>query len=113
MPPEVDPSVRWLNLCPVPPLGMLGGDYSTKFAPWMALGCLSPRKIYHEIARCVQGVGAKSCLLQWASGLSICDPYVILALNGLLLGQPFNQTALCCPLISYPLAICLAQLALC
>lgn len=25
--------------------GMLGGDYSTKFAPWLALGCLSPRKV--------------------------------------------------------------------
>ena len=29
--------------------GMLGGDYSTKFAPWLALGCLSPRLIYHRI----------------------------------------------------------------
>ena len=28
---------------------MIGGDYSTKFSPWMALGCLSPRKIYHEL----------------------------------------------------------------
>lgn len=25
--------------------GMLGGDYSTKFAPWLSLGCLSPRKV--------------------------------------------------------------------
>ncbi|GLC48551.1 hypothetical protein PLESTB_000110200 [Pleodorina starrii] len=31
--------------------GMLGGDYSTKFAPWLAAGCISPRKIYHEIRR--------------------------------------------------------------
>ena len=30
--------------------GFLGGDYTTKFSPWMALGCLSARKIYHEIA---------------------------------------------------------------
>lgn len=29
--------------------GMLGGDYSTKFAPWLAHGCLSPRTIYHAI----------------------------------------------------------------
>lgn len=29
--------------------GMLGGDYSTKFAPWLAAGCLSPRTIYHQI----------------------------------------------------------------
>ncbi|QDZ22001.1 cryptochrome [Chloropicon primus] len=30
--------------------GMVGGDYSTKFSPWLANGCLSPRKIYHEIS---------------------------------------------------------------
>lgn len=29
--------------------GMLGPDYSTKFAPWLALGCLSPRKIFEQI----------------------------------------------------------------
>jgi deoxyribodipyrimidine photo-lyase len=29
--------------------GMLGGDYSTKFSPWLAHGCISPRTIYHEI----------------------------------------------------------------
>jgi deoxyribodipyrimidine photo-lyase len=31
--------------------GMLGGDYSTKLAPWLAAGCLSPRTIYHEVKR--------------------------------------------------------------
>jgi deoxyribodipyrimidine photo-lyase len=31
--------------------GMLGADYSTKFAPWMAAGCLSPRTIYHELKK--------------------------------------------------------------
>jgi deoxyribodipyrimidine photolyase len=31
--------------------GMLGGDYSTKFAAWMAAGCLSPRTIYHELKK--------------------------------------------------------------
>uniref|UniRef100_A0A383W805 Photolyase/cryptochrome alpha/beta domain-containing protein n=1 Tax=Tetradesmus obliquus TaxID=3088 RepID=A0A383W805_TETOB len=31
--------------------GMLGGDYSTKFAPWMAAGCLSPRTVYHELKK--------------------------------------------------------------
>lgn len=25
--------------------GMIGADYSTKFSPWLALGCLSPRYI--------------------------------------------------------------------
>jgi len=31
--------------------GMIGGDYSTKFSPWLAHGCLSPRMIYHEIQK--------------------------------------------------------------
>lgn len=31
--------------------GLLGGDYSTKFSPWLALGCLSPRKIMQEVER--------------------------------------------------------------
>lgn len=29
--------------------GLLGPDYSTKFSPWMVLGCLSPRTIFEEI----------------------------------------------------------------
>jgi len=29
--------------------GMLGSDYSSKFSPWLALGCLSPRYIYHQV----------------------------------------------------------------
>lgn len=31
--------------------GMIGSDYSTKFSPWLAHGCLSPRKIYWEIKK--------------------------------------------------------------
>lgn len=31
--------------------GLLGANYSTKFSPWLALGCLSPRRIYAEIKR--------------------------------------------------------------
>jgi len=31
--------------------GMLGGDYSTKLAAHLAHGCISPRRIYHEIGR--------------------------------------------------------------
>jgi deoxyribodipyrimidine photo-lyase len=31
--------------------GLLGGDYSSKFSPWLALGCLSPRKIHEEVKR--------------------------------------------------------------
>jgi len=31
--------------------GMLGGDYSTKLAAHLAHGCISPRRIYHDIER--------------------------------------------------------------
>ena len=31
--------------------GLLGGDYSTKFSPWLAAGCVSPKRIYHELKR--------------------------------------------------------------
>lgn len=31
--------------------GLLGADYSSKFSPWLALGCLSPRYIYEEVLR--------------------------------------------------------------
>ena len=28
---------------------LLGGDYSSKFSPWLALGCISPRMVYEEV----------------------------------------------------------------
>ncbi len=31
--------------------GLLGADYSSKFSAWLALGCISPRKIYEEIKK--------------------------------------------------------------
>jgi deoxyribodipyrimidine photo-lyase len=31
--------------------GMLGADYSSKFSPWLAAGCLSPRWIHAEVQR--------------------------------------------------------------
>lgn len=31
--------------------GMIGGDYSSKFSPWLADGSLSPRKIYFEVKK--------------------------------------------------------------
>jgi deoxyribodipyrimidine photo-lyase len=31
--------------------GLIGGDYSTKFSPWLAIGSLSPKTIYAEIQR--------------------------------------------------------------
>jgi deoxyribodipyrimidine photo-lyase len=30
---------------------MLGANYSSKFSAWLALGCISPRKIYDEVKR--------------------------------------------------------------
>lgn len=31
--------------------GMLGANYSSKFSPWLANGCLSPRYIYQEVEK--------------------------------------------------------------
>ncbi|GHB30822.1 DASH family cryptochrome [Mongoliitalea lutea] len=31
--------------------GLLGADYSSKFSPWLALGCISPKYIYWEVLR--------------------------------------------------------------
>jgi deoxyribodipyrimidine photo-lyase len=31
--------------------GMLGEDYSSKFSPWLAFGCLSPRYIYAQVKK--------------------------------------------------------------
>jgi len=31
--------------------GLLGEDFSSKFSAWLALGCLSPRRIYEEVKR--------------------------------------------------------------
>lgn len=36
----------------------LGPDYSSKFSPWLALGCVSPRFVYQEIQRFEQAFGA-------------------------------------------------------
>ncbi|HIK37860.1 MAG: DASH family cryptochrome [Geminocystis sp.] len=30
---------------------MLGADYSSKFSPWLALGCLSPRYVYWQVKK--------------------------------------------------------------
>lgn len=37
---------------------MLGGDYSTKFAPWLACGCLSPRKVFEQVREHEKGHSA-------------------------------------------------------
>ena len=31
--------------------GLIGGEYSSKFSPWLAQGCLSPKMIYHEMKK--------------------------------------------------------------
>ena len=31
--------------------GLLGEAYSTKFSAWLAAGCLSPKRVYHELKR--------------------------------------------------------------
>ncbi|MFD2532878.1 DASH family cryptochrome [Gracilimonas halophila] len=31
--------------------GLIGADYSSKFSPWLANGCLSPRRIYWEVSQ--------------------------------------------------------------
>ena len=31
--------------------GMLGADYSSKFSPWLAHGCISPRYIYQQVEK--------------------------------------------------------------
>lgn len=36
---------------------LLGGDFSTKFSPWLAQGCLSPKMIYHELKKYEQERG--------------------------------------------------------
>lgn len=37
---------------------LLGADYSSKLSPWLALGCLSPRWVYHELQRFERQVAA-------------------------------------------------------
>ena len=39
-----------------------GADYSTKFSPWLAHGCISPRLIYHRTTA-LEGRGGKVTLL--------------------------------------------------
>ena len=31
--------------------GLIGADYSSKFSPWLALGCISPRFIHYELKK--------------------------------------------------------------
>ncbi|WP_040625886.1 DASH family cryptochrome [Mucilaginibacter paludis] len=38
--------------------GLLGADYSSKFSPWLSVGCLSVRQVYWEVKRYEQERGA-------------------------------------------------------
>jgi deoxyribodipyrimidine photo-lyase len=38
--------------------GLIGADYSSKFSAWLALGCISPRFIYHELKSYEKEFGA-------------------------------------------------------
>ena len=38
--------------------GLLGADYSSKFSPWLSVGCLSTRQVYWEVKRYEQARGA-------------------------------------------------------
>ncbi len=38
--------------------GMIGGDYSSKFSPWLAQGCISPKKIYQTIKKYEEEIGS-------------------------------------------------------
>jgi deoxyribodipyrimidine photo-lyase len=37
---------------------LIGTDYSSKFSPWLANGCLSPREIYYELKKFEEEFGA-------------------------------------------------------
>ena len=45
--------------------GMLGGDYSTKFSPWLAHGCISPRFIAKECKRYEDETGIVNKSTYW------------------------------------------------
>jgi deoxyribodipyrimidine photo-lyase len=38
--------------------GLIGADYSSKFSPWLALGCISPRFIFRELQQYEEEFGA-------------------------------------------------------
>lgn len=38
--------------------GLIGADYSSKFSPWLALGCISPRFIYAQLQQYEEEFGA-------------------------------------------------------
>ncbi len=61
--------------------GMLGADYSTKFSPWLARGCISPCTIYHE---------AKPCASTSSSVLPEICPFLMLLTS--YYNKPFSPS---------------------
>ncbi|WZZ01149.1 hypothetical protein YC2023_073477 [Brassica napus] len=57
--------------------GMLGPDYSTKFSPWLAFGCISPRFIYEEVQK-YEKERVVNNSTYWYSGMSLL---VVLGVN--------------------------------
>jgi len=45
--------------------GMVGEGYSSKFSPWLALGCLSPRRVWSECQRYEKETGIKNKSTYW------------------------------------------------
>jgi len=45
--------------------GMLGGDYSTKFSPWLAHGCISPRYVAQQCRRYEEERGISNKSTYW------------------------------------------------
>jgi hypothetical protein len=45
--------------------GLVGPDYSTKLAPWLACGCISPRRVYWEVKRFEAAHGGATKSTYW------------------------------------------------
>jgi len=58
---------------------LLGEDYSTKFSPWLAQGCLSPKMVYHELERYEAERGAAGSTYEIFYQLMLRDFYRFMA----------------------------------
>lgn len=56
--------------------GMLGPDYSTKLAAWLAHGCVSPRYVHHEIQK-YQDQRTSNKSTYWVCWPVRCDDCVV------------------------------------
>lgn len=58
---------------------LLGENYSTKFSPWLAQGCLSPKRIYHELKRYETDRGANNSTYEVFYNLMLRDFFRFMA----------------------------------